>query len=246
MLRKSLLTLFFGAMVVAANQAALASDMPTKAPLQPISRVVNWTGLYAGANIGYGWSSNDWQQFNTSGVAATPTTNFKSDGALGGLQIGFNYQTGPVVFGIEGEYNWSKIKGSRNDITDGVHLCNPTFACANEIDSIATVTGRVGYAWGHSLVFIKGGGAWAKENHHFVKNSTGIDLAATSETSTGWTIGAGIEYAIWDRWSVKGEYDYIDLGKKRLTFLPTGLLIDINQNIHAVKLGLNYRFWGGQ
>jgi outer membrane immunogenic protein len=228
---------------------ALSADMParipTKGPAVFVAPVHNWTGFYVGAQAGYGWEKDAWTQYTAAGVLVSPQTSFNAKGALLGGQLGYNYQMGAVVLGVEGDLSWAGLKGTESNqpITN---LCNPVFNCETKINWLATVTGRLGYAWGPALLYAKGGAAWAGANRRFITAATGADLASASETRTGWTLGGGFEYAFTSAWSAKLEYDYLGFGTKRLTFVnPAGpYFIDVNQNIQVVKVGLNYNLSG--
>jgi outer membrane immunogenic protein len=116
----------------------------------------------------------------------------------------------------------------------------------SKTDSLGTIAGRLGVAWGQTLLYAKGGGAWARDT--FWTSAPGIPIGQSlTETRWGWMAGVGAEYAFLDSWSVKIEYDYMDFGRRRETlatvtpgFLPVDY--DIRQTIQLVKVGLNYRF----
>jgi outer membrane immunogenic protein len=115
----------------------------------------------------------------------------------------------------------------------------------------ATATARLGYSWGPALIYVKGGAAWVRnelETNTHVANLT-IDRSRGSETRLGWTIGAGLEYLLTPNWSLFAEYNYMDMGSNKASWTTDGLFIvvpsDVEQNLHVVKTGLNFRF-GGQ
>jgi outer membrane immunogenic protein len=148
---------------------------------------------------------------------------------------------------------------------------NSNGLASSRTDFIATLTGRLGYTFGRvnqGMVYAKGGAAWAHDKYQFAGQVsttacgtvqivpppqcvfvnptivTPFNFAA-SETRVGWTVGAGIEWAFWENWSVKLEYDYLDLGTRTVTFndpLLGASAIDVSQRISEVKLGVNYRF----
>lgn len=219
---------------------ASAADLPTKAPVYkaPVAApLYSWTGCYLGAHVGGGWGRTTWA--NTSGLDEG-TSNI--DGFLGGGQVGCDYQTGPLVFGAEASFSWANIRGQHRDPV-------PTFNAQvlhSEVTWLSTVTGRAGYAVDKLLFYVKGGGAWAHDNYWDVDDTRG-NIADASETRRGWTVGGGVEYAFAPNWSAKVEYNYLDFGTSRVRLTcPTCMLgffyKDITQDIHAVKLGLNYRF----
>jgi outer membrane immunogenic protein len=212
-----------------ANIAA-AADMPTKAPAR-VAAPYNWTGFYVGVHGGYGFGNAN---FNFLPLNISHSIR----GGLGGAQIGYNYQIANWVLGVEGEYSFASLKGNS--------LCpNPAFMCFTNVKSVASLTGRVGYAFQPAmLIYAKGGPAWTRGNF-------GASNAANPEdtgnvTTTGWTAGAGLEYGFSRNWSAKIEYDYYDFGtKRRDSYSPTGILVDTADYklfFSAVKFGVNYRF----
>lgn len=238
---KRILLASVGLLALGTATSAVAADlpraMPVKAPMMaPV--VYNWTGFYVGAHVGYGWANKDWG-FPDTGTA----TSHSADGFLGGGQVGFNYQTGAWVFGLEGDLSWANLNGQS--------VCpNPAANCRTEINWLGTFTGRVGYAFDRALLYVKGGVAWVDEDY-FVRFPA---APASDETAggvrTGWTLGVGLEYGFWNNWSAKLEYDYMDFGTDsyRLNRIATGVFVenlDVKQHVHAVKLGINYRFGAG-
>ena len=231
-------------LAMALSLPAAAADQPgrgpmiTKGPVMAPMPYYNWTGFYIGGHVGYGWSDKDWNETTAIfGPGFINSASYEADGFLGGGQIGFNWQTGPWVFGIELDASWTDINGG------GAQLI-PTFfggTASTDINWIGTVTGRVGYAWNNMLLYGKAGFAWADEDHNTFY--PGVGSFTSGETRTGWIVGAGIEYGFWNNWSAKLEYNYIDLGTENVGFadgIPS--TFDIDQQIHVVKVGLNYRF----
>ena len=154
------------------------------------------------------------------------------DGFIGGGQVGFNYQINQFVLGAEGDWGWTNAKGSTGCIS------NAAISCGVELKSVATLTGRVGYAIDRVLLYVKGGGVWVREDYPV---APGTPFAITlSNSRTGWLVGGGLEYGLSANWSTKLEYNYLGLGTDRLNF--AGAIEDITQKAHVVKLGVNYRF----
>jgi outer membrane immunogenic protein len=225
------------ATLVAAGQPATAADIqrrsrPAQAPppvMTPVP-VYNWTGFYVGAHGGYAWADTGWTDTVIPG-----SFSHNSDGFLAGGQVGFNYQINNIVLGIEGDLSWADISGG----TTSPRFGGETFD--SRIDWMGTVTGRVGFAIDNWLIYGKGGFAWANDNLSY----TFPGFAGSSEsTRTGWTLGAGVEYGFWNNWSAKLEYNYMDFGSRTVNYAPA-VSFDVDQQVHAVKLGLNYRFGGG-
>jgi outer membrane immunogenic protein len=200
----------------------------------------SWTGFYIGGHVGYGWGNNDFTDptgyFGTVGA----TYGNDTDGFLGGLQAGFDYQFAPNwVLGIEGQVSWSNIDGS----TSYAAPIGGTFS--NDLNWLSSVTGRLGFTAGSNwLIYGKGGVAWADFDHTI--NDTLTPVSATiGDTKVGWTAGAGIEYAFAPGWSGKIEYQYYDFGSDTYTFpLAPASAFEVDNNIHTIKAGLNWRFGG--
>lgn len=203
-----------------------------KAPPAP-APMFSWTGLYIGGHVGYGWGNNDWTDTtNFVGGGAGATYGNDTDGFLGGLQAGYDWQFAPNwVLGIEGQVSWNNIDGST---TYGP--LTTTFT--NEYNWLSSVTGRLGYTGGNWLLYGKGGVAFADFDH--TVNIPGF-AATVSDTKVGWTAGAGLEYAFAPAWSGKIEYQYYDFGSDTYTALAP---FEVDNNIHTIKAGLNWRFGG--
>lgn len=235
-MNKTKKTLLVGAAIAALTTgSALAADMPVKAPPPaappPMMMAFNWSGLYIGAHVGGAFGTKNW---SADGV---DLGSHDTNGVLAGGQIGFNWQVpgSNWVLGIEGDASWTNADGEHSQ--DGA-----TFR--SELNWIGTVTGRLGYAFDRVLIYAKGGFAFAGESHDL----TIADVtASTDKTRTGWTVGGGLEFALDNNWSMKGEYNFIDLGNKNVSFVSDGvsLPVNIDQQIHVAKFGINYRFGAG-
>jgi outer membrane immunogenic protein len=207
-----------------AAAADLGRRIETRVPAAVMAPVAyNWTGLYVGLSGGGAWGSSDW---GTAGI--TPLDYDVSGGLIGGT-VGYNLQMGQWVFGLEGDLSWTNI--------DGTATC--TFGVCNTENSwLGTVRGRIGMAFDRFMPYITGGVAFGDVQ----ANLTG--LGQTSDTNAGWTIGAGLEFAVVGPWTAKVEYLYVDLGDIGCGpascggATPTG--VDFTTNI--VRVGLNYRF----
>jgi outer membrane immunogenic protein len=240
---------------------ATAADLARpvyRAPIIAAAPGFSWTGFYIGGNIGAGWGTKEYEQVIPLAVIAAGLPTLISDGShtvngiLGGGQVGYNYQWGPTVWGIEFQGEAADLKGKGNCGIVAV------FNCSTKVDAIMTVAGRFGLTWDHTLVYVKGGGAWAHDKYDV--NLLGLSIApvaglaispaSTSEWRSGWMIGTGIEQAISGNWSAKIEYNYMDFGTET-NFFPVlriagapGLFdrFDVTQRIHLIKFGINYRF----
>lgn len=220
----------------------------------------NWSGLYIGANVGYAAADNNWSdyhdplypQFNT--LIPGPDASIDMDGVTVGGQVGYNWQVGTTVFGIEATGNWSDLDGIGNNSSNVFGGCLTHVQCKTEIEAFGTLTGRLGGTFDRGLIYVKGGLAWARQNHEVDYIDTTapggpqlLNVAKTSETRLGWTVGAGIEYALTANWSARAEYNYIKLQDEdvHMFFNPAETFsvgADSSEDIHSVNVGLNYRF----
>lgn len=215
--------------------AAQAADLPPAprpayvAPVAYAPPVYNWTGFYVGGNIGAGFANSSW-----SDPFGGPDNTFSKDGFIGGGQIGANYQFNWFVVGIEGDFDWTGLKASGTD--------SLAHSITADTQWTSTVTGRVGAAFDRLLVYGKGGIAFAHDRDSM---NDGFFTATTSFNRTGWTGGAGVEYALSQNWTAKLEYDYLGFGSESLNLAtPTTLSYTTNAslNVQEVKAGINYKF----
>ncbi len=252
---------------------AFAADMALKAPPPPAAPVWSWTGFYIGAQGGGGWgdSSPGYDAYYfcpTGGTCHAPTTvtppiplaNTSTSGAFGGVTAGYNYQINQAVLGIEGDWSGARI--------DGSGACDKAFIvasfggasgnCSTGLRDFGTLTGRFGWAFDRALLYIKGGGAWARYDYTATSVVSGIPgpAAAFSDDRSGYTIGAGIEYAFMPKWSVKLEYQHMSFGSKNITYpfvnvppFDPGIYNTVandSERVDIVRAGVNYRFnWAG-
>jgi outer membrane immunogenic protein len=201
--------------VTAANAADLPHRhaMPTKAPAYAVP--YTWTGFYVGINGGGGFGRSD--------VAAPFSTGtFNTSGGVVGGTLGYNYQMGQAVFGLEADGDWTHLNGSA--------ACALT-TCQTSNDWLATARGRLGYAVDRFLPYVTGGAAFGD----IKTNVTGVGNATS--TKAGWTLGGGVEAAIAGPWSAKLEYLYVDLGRG-------GSVLGADSAFHTnlVRAGVNYKF----
>jgi outer membrane immunogenic protein len=279
--------LAFGVFAIAALVAAPAFAAPP-AP----TPVYSWTGFYVGANIGGGWGDrsvdftpNDPAAaafFGAAQVGAQPPVSFNSSGALGGLQLGYNWQFNKNwIAGFETDFAWTGIKGSGSSMNATSAL--PTVAVEEKVKWFGTVRARLGYLPSRNfLAYVTGGFAYGRLEQNgsywfgnpnvggggIALNAGGYSVAcgngigfnvspcfagSSSGMATGWTVGGGIEYALWKNLTVKAEYLYISLDRKSLTetalqvFTPGNAFASFNANysrvgLNVARVGLNFRF----
>lgn len=214
----------------------------------------SWTGFYVGGHVGYGWADNDTTTIVRNAQGNIPLNgnnplvgvySYDGDGWLGGLQLGYNYQSGRLVVGIEGDYSWSDISSSFVYDPDPAKE-NKT--AGNDINWIATIRGRAGYAFDSVLVYGTAGVAFA-EFDGYVNNfwRGNGDRGSGSSTETGWVAGGGLEFALAPNITVKGEYLYMHFdssGQMTSHDWPDGTVMhaDNDVDLHTVRLGVNYKF----
>jgi outer membrane immunogenic protein len=210
---------------------ANAADLVTKAPVMkapPVSASrINWTGCFGGLNAGWGWGN--YKQINdaegSGGVASVDAS-----GPVFGGQLGCNYQTGSLVFGIEGSLGGANIKGD-----DALNV--------PKTETLGSITARLGFAnalgneW---MPYVKGGYAYRRERDNW------NDGHLTSFHQDGWTVGGGLEYMVARQLSLFVDYSYYKFGNH--TDLTTGggccdFSAITNASISVVKVGANFRFW---
>jgi outer membrane immunogenic protein len=233
-------------LVAAADAAA-----PRIARTMPTLPVYSWTGCYAGANLGWGWSHQDLTE--TFGTAIGPTsssTGRETSGGLFGGQVGCDYElSGNWVIGAQGDFSGTSIVGRGSDPGNSFTGSTPGDTFGVRANWLASVTGRVGFApWsGQTLFYAKAGPAWVRDNWDLSQTQLGFLLASLDETRIGWTVGGGIERALWQNWSVFVDFNYYDFshGTNFVATIPipygyqTG-----HQQIEAVEVGVNYRLGG--
>jgi outer membrane immunogenic protein len=204
---------------------AQAADMPIKGAPRSVVSYYNWTGFYAGINGGYGMGTSTW---------SLPAASIKPKGAMFGGTLGYNWQSGAIVYGIEGDWDWSRVKGS-------VSCAAALATCETSNSWLATFRGRVGYAFDRWLPYVTAGAAYGN-----VKATDtllgGLGATSASKSELGWTAGAGLEYAFLGNWTAKLEYLYVDLGSFNAGPAPLVNNVSFKENI--VRAGLNYKFSG--
>jgi len=228
-----------GVALVGTAVSAQAADLPAKAPYlkAPVVAVYDWTGFYIGANAGVGLG-RDLATHNIGGTYSV--THLQPQGALGGGQVGYNWQTnsflGPLVLGLETDIQGTGLSDDRTSLFNGQVSYN------QKLDWFGTARGRIGFVRGPVLSYFTGGFAYG--NVKTTLTEAGPISATINRTQTGWTIGSGVEAALGGNWTGKIEYLYVNLGDKNdVLFLGTQpLRTEIRENIFRV--GLNYRIGG--
>jgi outer membrane immunogenic protein len=162
---------------------------------------------------------------------------------LGGGQIGFDYQLHPNwVVGIEGQFSGTSLDRSFMQPPAGGRYVTA------KTDWLASVTGRLGYTWGPGLIYAKAGVAFQNDDPaiYFANRGNPVTTLSSDRNSTGYTVGGGFEYMFTPAWSAKVEYQYYNFGRSSLTGSGPGPLVSYRDDVHTVKVGVNYRFnWNG-
>jgi outer membrane immunogenic protein len=230
-------------MVLPAGAADLLVKAPPPAPVPAWS----WTGFYIGGNLGGGWAQSEWLEDGSAASTGLPAglqdASFRATGLMGGGQIGFDYQSGAAVFGVQADADLAHLLGTQQNCFSEV---GGPQNCTATIKSVATATGRVGAAFDRALLYVLGGYAWEHAGLENPLPTFGINSFA-SETRSGWTLGAGLEYALTRNWSAFLQYNYMGFGTRDLLFVGVpaaagNFTEDVRENINVVKAGINYRF----
>jgi opacity protein-like surface antigen len=251
--------------------SALADGMPSSSNPAP---AYSWTGWYVGGHTG---AAIDYSNFSNPYGATLYGDNVRSPGPFIGGQVGYNYQSGQLVYGVEATATWANLQGTATCMQPirRVPGLPPQFAggafggtCEVEPDAFGTIVAKGGYAFGSDdrmLAYGKGGLAWLHNDITMSANNStagvfgpGATTRESSFTQWGWTLGAGLEYALTSRWSVGVEYDYLHFGNHTVatpdagpmtnpgfpgingSSATDGRLASVNQDVHAAKLAVNY------
>jgi outer membrane immunogenic protein len=251
--------------------SAFAADLPARvaAPAPYIAApIFTWTGFYVGLNAGAGFNKSSGH--NYYGYAVDPTNFYgfnnnssNNAGFTGGAQAGYNMQFGSFVAGVETDINYiDRNKGFTGIVPTG--LADGTYYAVSrgkDNNYFGTVRGRLGYAFDRALIYVTGGlayggnsGSGAVYRYNSLGGVPGVGTAVSytggNSSSIGWTLGAGLEYAFSNAWSVKAEYLHVDLGSNSRTFVTsgvgvtpvTGTVLRSENRFDVVRAGLNYRF----
>ncbi len=213
--------------MVAASGSAFAADALVAAPA-----AFEWTGFYAGAQLGYGWGHVDAHDSSISSGNSDWSDTWKSNGLLGGIHIGYNQAFNSVVLGAEADIEGSGMSGSVDSAFAGT--------IKTKLDVQGSLRARLGYAMGPTLLYATGGLAIAHFKTSYDEDPT---TDSSSHTKAGWTLGAGVEYAFAPNWTTRVEYRYSDFGK--FTDNPatdSSWLYPTHVTTQTVRVGVSYKF----
>jgi outer membrane immunogenic protein len=226
------------------SSSAFAADLPTKkAPMAPLPppAVYNWTGVYGGLNVGWGWSDNSYDTYRTNSGALTGSGSDNSNAFRGGGQIGYRYEfPGNFVVGAAASLDF--VENTSSSSSSGT-----SSSVTHTGDSAGgAVTADLGYAFGDFLPYVLGGWAWADGNVSRTQlTGNGAPPVYTDSTSVqrnGWTVGAGAAYHIWGNWEVFGQYRYTDFENVDITYPTAKLRANSQLTENGVAFGVNYKF----
>jgi outer membrane immunogenic protein len=231
---------------------------PPAAPLYTEVGPYDWSGAYIGANVGYGWGKSDFRdaEYN-GGHTIFPIVNWDvtSRGLIYGMQAGYNVQRGSFVYGVEGELGYLNLKGAT--LQPGLDPYGDPY------DAYGTVKGgaygsinlRLGHAVDRTLFFAKAGVVYSDAKIGFYDDCTtgtcgpGL-IDAVDKLGFGYQVGAGVEHALTEKWTIKVEYTFLDFGNAN----PRGIVgagggffgqtkgVEGDLSAHTVRVGLNYKF----
>jgi outer membrane immunogenic protein len=225
---KKILLGVIGVVALGAVAPAVAADLPArpyvKAPVM-IPAIYDWSGFYIGLNGGGGSSRKCWDNNNVLGIPNVPAVREGCHDATGGMvggQIGYRWQSGGWVFGVEAQGDWADFKGSNPSIPVALIAGVPLLTNQTKIDAIGLFTGQIGYAWNNVLWYVKGGGALTDDRYNGVVTGSNILLDTSTETRWGGTVGTGVEVSFAPDWSVAFEYDHLFMGSRNLNFTSVG------------------------
>jgi outer membrane immunogenic protein len=231
-----------------ANAADLGGSYKDE-PVASYGPGFSWAGLYIGGSAGFGVGDTSTtlnldyraveKMVSDSGSGnGLEIFDYELNGAIYGAHIGYNFQRGNIVFGVEAGINGTDMDGSDS-------ILGPVFTSERELDWYATAVGRLGYASGKTLFYGFGGVAWADVTS--TASFLGYKIDEQTETHVGWTAGLGIEHAISDRFIVRVEYSHVDLGEETTSYSLGdygSLEKDVDVKFDAIKVGASYKFGG--
>jgi opacity protein-like surface antigen len=225
--------------VVRRQEVTIAKAAIYKTPPKPAA--YDWNGFYIGAYLGADWGHMNWR-FLDDGA----NIDLRFAGLLGGGGIGYNYQIGKWVFGVEGDVGGTHIRGAQQCPNGFFYNCEMNY------NWVSTATARIGYAyWDRLLAYVKGGAMIGQDRAQSVCDTNsristvvlvGCPAKGDPKTPAGWTVGGGYEFGLTQNVSVKSEMMYFDLGSDRIN--AAGIPADIQRNGFVSTIGLHFRFGG--
>jgi outer membrane immunogenic protein len=221
---------------------AAAADLParpyTKAPAY-MAAIYDWSGFYVGANAGWGTTRKCWDFTSAAGTFIGAEGCHNATGGVAGGQVGYRWQSGALVYGLEAQGDWAGLSGSNTSLLFG------TTTNRSRVDAFGLFTGQVGYALNNALLYAKGGAAVTTNRYDVLLAGT-VVASAKENGIWGGTAGAGIEYGFAPAWSAAVEYDHIFTASRLYAFTtPAGGFAGMDRirgDVDLVTARINYRF----
>ncbi len=246
---RSIATVIVASAMITQAKAADLPSLSAPAIFIPPAPIFSWTGPYFGAQVGYAWGEEKENIFNTLGVNSSTIGTINAGGIKGGVHAGYDWQTGPLVLGAEGDIDGSSYTGS----TYGPFFHTVVFGAPGVVNGSASTAipvqaallERVGMTIGNALVYSTGGLAVADIRDSFSAPAffAGGPVADTYErVRAGWTVGGGIDYAIASNWLVYAQYRYADFGNYNDILTPFTQYVHEHATENIVQVGFSYQF----
>lgn len=220
-MKKLVLSTLFAAFM---GSTAIAADVQVVRPgvgFAPYS----WSGVYLGLHAGYGWADAD-----NATVLGAPFGTTDLNGFVGGGQVGWQWQQGQFVFGVEADASWANLNDNTGLIL-GVGL-------ESDINFMGSARLRAGWAFDRAMLYITGGVALANND---VTLTVAPLTFSDNQTHVGWVIGGGLEYAFNRNWTGKIEYQYANFGSEAYSFLGVPNILQTGDvGVSTIRLGINY------
>ena len=228
-------------MAAPASAADLAARPYSKAPAPMMAAIYDWSGFYIGLNGGWGTERRCFDIVTAAGTFVSADGCQSPSGGVAGGQIGYRWQSGAFVFGLEGQGDWANLRASNPSIAF------PGFVNRSRMDAFGLFTGQVGYAFNSALLYLKGGAAVVADRNDILANGF-VVATAPGDNRWGGTVGAGAEFGFAPNWSAGVEYDHMFIGNRATTFTtPVGTIFTTDRvrgDADVVTAKINYR-WGG-
>ncbi|WP_027514617.1 outer membrane protein [Bradyrhizobium sp. WSM1417] len=267
------------AMLLASGSMSLAADMAVKAPMAAPAPVFSWTGFYIGGNVGGAWSHSSADAYNgpvfpaifilpptfaiptlIPGQIDTLAGPGNKNSFIGGAQAGYNWQIQQVVLGIEADgqgTNFDRFSETKTRVYNGP-LTQTVTVDYGRMNWMASIRGRLGWAVDRVLIYGTGGAAVADFGGLTTTVTTNPlvtpNLSSNSSgsgTRWGWTLGAGVEWAFANQWSLAGEYRHADFGRRSVNAVipdqfggTTSAALNVGLSVNQATFRVNYRFGG--
>ena len=246
------------AAIAALSTTAFAADLPSRAapPVYIPPPAFTWAGVYLGATAGFAQGYHTFDDLAGSLLGYPGLANTQSSGFAGGGTLGINLQAGSLVYGLETDINWLSNKTTYVDPNGAINNFYPS--ATNRLNYLGTVRGRLGLAIDRTLIYFTAGLAYGNVNDTLQYNSNFFPTFNTpyfnvNTTRFGWVVGAGVEYALTQNWTIKGEALYADLGNANTSWVspPPGsgtfpssaiYLGRFNTSAAIIRAGVNYKF----